>query len=89
METVDSREQTIVSTMPRPTATALATTANASEIAIVSSIEAKTFWPRTVSRRSDHRNVPAWIEVESRLPKEPKMLPRRPMAAGTSTSRPG
>src|SRR5262245_66221013 len=29
------------------------------------------------------------MAVESRLPNEPKMLPRRPMAAGTSTSRPG
>ena len=27
-------------------------------------------------------NVPAWIVVEMRLPKPPKMLPRMPMAAG-------
>ena len=30
-----------------------------------------------------------WIDVPSRLPSAPKMLPRMPMAAGTSTSRPG
>jgi hypothetical protein len=56
---------------------------------MVSSIEASTFWPSTASRRIDQRKVPEWIEVERRLPNEPKMLPRSPMAAGTRTSRPG
>ena len=59
------------------------------EMPMVSNMAASTFWPSTASRRSDQRKVPAWIEVEMRLPNEPKMLPRRPMAAGTRTSRPG
>ena len=55
----------------------------------VSDSDAATFWPSTVSRRNESRNVPVWIAVEIRLPKVPKMLPRSPMAAGTITSRPG
>ena len=89
IDTVAIDSRSIESAMPRPTATALATTARAMEMPIVSNMEASTFWPRTASRRSDQRKVPAWIDVEMRLPNEPKMLPRRPMAAGTRTSRPG
>ena len=37
----------------------------------------------------DRRNVPAWIWVPRRLPSAPKTLPRMPIAAGTSTIRPG
>ncbi len=43
MDTVDIDNRSIESASPSPTAMALATTANASEIAIVSSIDAKTF----------------------------------------------
>ena len=32
---------------------------------------------------------PAWMDVETRLPREPNTLPRSPMAAGMSTRRPG
>ncbi len=79
----------IVSDTPKIPATALASTASAPETNSVRAMEATTFWPTTVSRRRDRLNVPVWIEVPSRLPSAPKMLPRMPMAAGTSTSRPG
>ena len=66
-----------------------ATTAMPTERPAVRTAAASRFWPSTVSRRSDSRKVPAWMAVEMRLPKAPKMLPRSPMAAGTSTSSPG
>src|SRR5829696_2924960 len=74
---------------PRATATALATTARTTDITRVRALAASTFWPRTVSGRVERRKVPAWMVVLMRLPKVPKMFPRRPMAAGTRTSRPG
>ncbi len=74
---------------PSPTATPLDSTASATDMPMVSSIAANTFWPSTVSRPSDQRKVPVWMAVDRRLPNAPKMLPRRPMAAGTSTSSPG
>ena len=52
-------------------------------------IDAARFWPTTVSRRRDSWNVPVWIAVPRRLPSAPNTLPRMPMAAGTSTRRPG
>ena len=79
----------MVSVTPKMPATALASTARAAETNRVRAIEATTFWPTTVSRRRDRLNVPVWIDVPRRLPSAPKMLPRMPMAAGTSTSRPG
>ena len=79
----------IVSPTPEAPATALASTARAAETNNVRATAATTFWPTTVSRRRDRRNVPVWIDVPSRLPRAPKMLPRMPMAAGTSTSSPG
>ena len=48
MDTVASASRSIDPASPRPTATALATTARASEMPMVSSIEASTFWPSTV-----------------------------------------
>jgi hypothetical protein len=74
---------------PRPTAMALVRTAAAKAMATVKMPAASTFCPRRVSRRVESVNVPAWMVVDTRLPKLPKMLPRIPMAAGTSTSRPG
>ena len=50
---------------------------------------ASTFWPSTVVRRRRSCSSPAWIDVDTRLPREPNTLPRSPMAAGTRTSRPG
>ncbi len=79
----------IVSPAPKADDTTLASTARAADTNSVRAMEASTFWPTTVSRRRDRRNVPVWIEVPRRLPRAPKMLPRMPMAAGTSTSRPG
>ena len=43
MDTVDIDNRSIESVIPNPTAIAFATTANASEIAMVSSIDATTF----------------------------------------------
>ena len=79
----------IVSETPNALAIVLASTASAADTASVSAAAAKMFWPTTVSRRHDSRKVPVWIDVPSRLPSAPKMLPRMPMAAGTRTSRPG
>ena len=74
---------------PNATETALASTARTSEIDSDNASDAATFWPTSVSSRRDTRNVPAWIAVPRRLPSAPKTLPRMPMAAGTSTRRPG
>ncbi len=79
----------MVSARPRETDTVLAMTASASAVTNVRMTDAKTFWPTTVSARRDRPKVPVWIAVLSRLPSAPKMLPRMPMDAGTSTSRPG
>ena len=70
-------------------ATALARMASAREIDSVRASEATMFCPTTVSVRRLIRNVPVWMAVPRRLPRAPKMFPRMPMAAGTSTSRPG
>ncbi len=48
-----------------------------------------TFCPRRESRRQDHESVPVWMALDSRLPSGPKTLPRRPMAAGMKSNRPG
>ena len=86
-----TRKSTVemVSATPKAVATTLASTASAAEMNRVRAIDATTFCPTTVSVRRDRRNVPVWMEVPRRLPSAPKMLPRMPMAAGTSTSRPG
>ena len=47
------------------------------------------FCPRRESRRQVHDRVPVWSAVDSRLPRGPKTLPRRPMAAGMNSRRPG
>src|SRR5438876_3783324 len=79
----------MVPATPNATAIVLASTARANEIENVSAIDANTFCPTTVSARRERLNVPVWMAVPSRLPSAPKMLPRMPMAAGMSTSRPG
>ena len=79
----------MVSATPRATATTLATTARSIESMRVRTSEATTFWPTRVRGRSDRRKVPTWIDVLRRLPRDENTLPRRPMAAGTSTSSPG
>src|SRR5205823_13033657 len=79
----------MVPATPNATAIVLASTARANEIENVSAIDASTFCPTTVSARRERLNVPVWMAVPSRLPSAPKMLPRMPMAAGMSTSRPG
>ena len=75
--------------MPKPTETTLAMTARMSDSTRVSDTLARMFCESTDSRLNDTRNVPVWMEVEIRLPRAPKMLPRSPIAAGTMTSRPG
>jgi hypothetical protein len=67
----------------------LASTAMPSENVRVSTNVARTFCPTTVSVRAERRNVPVWMAVPSRLPREPNTCPRMPMAAGTAISRPG
>ena len=52
-----------------------ATTARINDREKVRAIEAMTFWPDRL-RLALSRNVPVWIDVESRLPKVPKMLPQ-------------
>ena len=79
----------IVFMTPRATATTFATTARASDRLRVRTRDAATFWPMTVWGLRESRYVPTWIDVLSRLPRAEKTLPRSPMAAGTSTSRPG
>ena len=79
----------VVRMMPSPTATILATTASRKDMARVSSNPASMFCPMRLWRRRENRKRPAWMAVESRLPRAENTLPRRPMAAGTSTSRPG
>ena len=44
---------------------------------------------RNILPRGESRKVPVWICVPRRLPRAPKMLPRMPIAAGTSTRSPG
>ena len=73
----------------KATAMALASAAKATPIIRLSAIAAATFWPTTESSRGVRRKVPVWMAVPRRLPSAPKMLPRRAMAAGTSSSRPG
>ena len=75
--------------MPSATEVTLASTARMNDIAAVSTSEAAMFCPMSVPGRNENRNIPAWIAVERRFPSAEKTLPRRPMAAGTSTSRPG
>ncbi len=79
----------IVFSRPKPTEITLARIASTSEIESDSEIDAARFWPRTVSGRRDSWKVPVWIAVLSRLPIAPNTFPRMPIAAGTSTSRPG
>jgi len=79
----------IVRSRPKPTEMTLARTARTSEIDSDIDSETARFWPTTVSRRRERRKVPVWSAVPRRLPIAPKMFPRMPMAAGTSTRRPG
>jgi hypothetical protein len=79
----------MVRVSPNPTATDLASTARASDTPSDRARAASMFCPNTVSARRDTRKVPVWMAVPSRLPMAPNTLPRMPMAAGTSTSRPG
>ena len=72
-----------------PTATTFATTAMPTDRPAVSTAAASRFCPSTVSRRSDRRNVPAWIAVEMRLPKAPKMLPAQPDGGRHEHEQPG
>src|SRR5207244_13583628 len=53
---------------PKPTATALASTARARETDRLRAVAARTFWPTTVSARADTRNVPVRMGVPRRLP---------------------
>jgi hypothetical protein len=73
------------SEIPSPTTSTAVPRAISSEMAMVSAIEATTFWAKRLSRRIEKRNVPRWTLVESRLPSAENTLPRSPMAAGTST----
>jgi hypothetical protein len=79
----------IVFSSPKPTAITLASTARTSEMESESESDAARFWPTTVSGRRESWNVPVWMAVLRRLPSAPNTLPRMPIAAGTSTRRPG
>src|SRR5262245_28997527 len=82
-----SRTEMVEPSRAWPTITAA--TARASDSPQVRSSAPMTFSATIDPRRVDSENVPAWTEVLSRLPKAENTLPRSPMAAGTSTSRPG
>ncbi len=79
----------IVFSSPKATHTALARNASTNEIDSDIDNEAARFCPTSVSMRRDMRNVPVCTAVPRRLPSAPNTLPRMPIAAGTSTSRPG
>ena len=100
MTTIDDRKPPITEittksatemVFSRPNATQIALARSASTNDTDSDIESETarFWPTSVSRRADMRNVPVCTAVPRRLPSAPNTLPRMPMAAGTRTSRPG
>ena len=76
----------MVSSTPRATATTLATTASSSESTSVRTSDATTFWPISGAgpqRQAEGAHVDGRAQ---RLPSAEKTLPRKPMAAGTSTS---
>lgn len=79
----------IESAMPNTSAAPLASTASTTEVANVRISDAKTFSPTTDEGRNVSRKVPAWIAVPRRDPSAPKMFPRRAIAAGTISNRPG
>src|SRR5680860_30841 len=80
---------TVMVCRPKAAAVARAATAPSAEDTKVSRIEASTFCAVKVPRRSSVVYSPVRMPVPSRAPNAPKMAPRIPMAAGTSTNNPG
>jgi hypothetical protein len=89
IEMVPMSSRPMRSCTPKATASTSAMTASTNDTPKVRIMAASTFCTSRESRLVETRNVPACRAVLRRLPSAPKTLPRRPMAAGTSSSRPG